>query len=88
MPKIILKENSICAGPEGTMRPGIPYRVGDVEAKALVDGGYADYETAMVSPASVQKAGKSPDIAKIKEVEQKKTFDTVVTPVKQPSWGK
>lgn len=89
MKNIIMK--SISAGPKGVMHPDISYPVDDVEAKALVDGGYAVYETGMIE---IVKQAASQFVAdKVKELEkevEKEDETPVVTKpvVKKPSWSK
>lgn len=63
-----IKMKSTAAGPNGTMLPGKCYPVDDDQAKMLVDGGYADYETTAVNPESIDKAGKFPDVGEIKKL--------------------
>lgn len=77
-----IKMKSICSGPEGTMHPNAKYTLDDKEAKELVDGGYAEYETAMIPAKAVEKAGKSPDVEAIEKVAEGE-----VKPVVQPVWG-
>jgi len=77
-----IKMKSISSGPEGTMHPNVKYTLDEKEAKELVDGGYAEYETAMMPSKVVEKAGKSPDVDAIKKVAAEEA-----KPVVQPVWG-
>lgn len=77
----MIKMITISSGPDGVMHPDTIYPVEDKEAKALVDGGYAVYETTTVNPALIEKAGKSPNLAKIKEVAETETKT-------KPVWSK
>lgn len=79
----MIKMITISSGPDGVMHPDTIYPVEDKEAKALVDGGYATYETAMVKNTSPEKAGKSPDLNKIKDAADEKS-----EPETKPMWGK
>lgn len=45
---IRVKMKTISAGPNGVLHPDTTYPVDETFAKALVSGGYAEYETAML----------------------------------------
>jgi hypothetical protein len=76
---ISVKMNSISAGPDGCLHRGEVYPLEDGEAKALVDAGYATYETAMINAPKKQ----TPDLEQIKKAAEVKT-----EPKQKPqSWG-
>jgi hypothetical protein len=83
-----IKMKSISSGPDGVMHPGMIYSVEDGEGKTLVDGGYATYETAMVSPVSIEKAGKSPNLNKIKAVSESMPKTPEKSAEQKIEWGK
>ena len=76
-----VKMNSISAGPDGCLHRGETYPLEDGEAKALVDAGYATYETAMVQPF----AKPAPDLEQIKKAAE---VVTESKPKQKPQgWG-
>ena len=85
---ITVKMLSISAGPDGTKHPGVKYSLDDAEAKMLVDGGYAVYETTAVNPSIIEKAGKSPDVEEIKKLVDGSGEEVNAKDPVRPIWGK
>ncbi|NRF91536.1 hypothetical protein HQN89_10945 [Paenibacillus frigoriresistens] len=47
-----IRMKTMSAGPEGVMQQGVIYNVSDEEAKALVEGNYAEFVDAVEPPPS------------------------------------
>jgi len=70
---VSIKMNTVSAGPEGTRHKGKVYEVPEVEATALIQGGFAEYETVMIAVPKSQnpkdKNAAADAIKKLKDEE-------------------